>query len=152
MAPRRPTTAHVTELLHAGQRRQFIAASTADLVRQVRQAAPDLPPVLVDQLARLVIAHQARLELPGLVTLRHLRTLTATPGPAATERAAVPAAALNDTNSTGDADDAPAALQQSEPRTAPLRALRAPPRLVASEHTMTVPTYYDAGPERDEDE
>lgn len=93
MAPRRPTTAHVAELLHAGQRRQFIAASTADLVRQVRQAAPDLPPVLVDQLARLVVAHQARLELPGLLTLRHISTLTATPGPAAAERAAVPAAA-----------------------------------------------------------
>lgn len=75
MAPRRPAAVHVADLAHQGRRLQFLATSAPDLARQVKAAAPDLPPSLVEQLARLVIERRARVELPDLLTFRHAATL-----------------------------------------------------------------------------
>lgn len=61
---------------HGGTRRQFITTSAADLAAQINAAAPGLPRELVTQLARLTITHRARVELPDLVTVRHVNTLS----------------------------------------------------------------------------
>lgn len=83
MAPRRPTAAHVVSLAQPGQPlRQYIARSSLDLARQVKATCPDLPPTLVEQLARLVVERRARVDLPDLLTMRHVSTLTAAPVPA----------------------------------------------------------------------
>lgn len=82
MAPRRPTAAHIVSLAQPGQTvRQFIAQSALDLARQVKTSCPDLPPALVEQLARLTVERRARVELPDLLIMRHVSTLTAEPVP-----------------------------------------------------------------------
>lgn len=130
MAPRRPQTAHVADLLHQGQRRQFIATSSTDLSKQIKAAVPALPSALVDQLAHLVIERRARVELPDLVTLRHVSTLIATTPAAPTSSPAEatrrPAQGDDQAQDTALAPAMPAAVQQGT--AAPVSSEDEPPQ------------------------